>query len=147
MTAASNASDVREIGRRWFEEVWNQRRDESIDELMADESIGHVEGGEVRGREGFRQMRSVFLNALPDVRMEIEDILAEGNRAAVRWRVVGTHTGEGLGVSPTNRTIDMRGTSWLVVRDGKLIEGWDTWNLGGLLSSLTSSGSEEQKLF
>jgi steroid delta-isomerase-like uncharacterized protein len=140
--------DAREVGRRWFEEVWNARRDEDIEELMAAESYGHVEGGEVRGPAGFRQMRAVFLSALPDVRIEIEDILAEGDRAAVRWRAVGTHTGDGFGFPATNRKVDIRGTSWLVVRDGKLIEGWDTWNLNGLLESLKiPTGGLEKKLF
>ena len=140
--------DAREVARRWFEEVWNARRAESIDELMAAEACGHVEGGEVRGPDGFRQMRSVFLNALPDVRIEIEDIVAEGNRAAVRWRAVGTHTGDGFGIPPTRRRIDIRGTTWVVVQDGKLIEGWDTWNLNGLLASLQSqTETPERKLF
>lgn len=130
--------DAREIGRRWFEEVWNARRDESVDELMAPDSIGHVEGGEYRGPAGFREMRAMFLSALPDVHLEVEDILssADGKRAAVRWRAYGTHGGEGFGLKATNRNIDVRGTTWLVVENGKVVEGWDTWNLNGLIASL-----------
>lgn len=128
--------DAREIGRRWFEEVWNARRDDAVDELMSADALGHVEGGEVRGPAGFREMRAGFLTALPDVHIEIEDILADGNRAAVRWRAYGTHGGEGFGLAATNRRIDVRGTTWLVVEDGKIVEGWDTWNLNGLIASL-----------
>lgn len=128
--------DAREIGRRWFEEVWNARRDETVDELLTPDSYGHAEGGEYRGHEGFRQMRAVFLSALPDVSIEIEDILSEGDRAAVRWRARGTHTGEGFGFPGTNQTIDVRGTTWLRVHEGKVLEGWDTWNLGDMIGTL-----------
>ena len=128
--------DARELGRRWFEEVWNQRRQESIEELMAPDAYGHVEGGEYRGPAGFREMQQMFLSALPDVRIEIEDILADGDRAAVRWRARGTHSGEGFGFEASNRDIDVRGTTWLLAANGKIVEGWDTWNLAGMLASL-----------
>ena len=131
-----NGGDPRTVARRWFEEVWNGRRDESVDDLMAPRAPGHVEGGEVIGPEGFRQMREMFLSALPDVRIEIEDILAEGDRAAVRWRARGTHTGNGFGFEASKRPVDIRGTTWLVVRDGQIVEGWDTWNLSAMLESL-----------
>lgn len=124
------------LGRRWFEEVWNDRQDNAIDELMAPDAVGHMEGGDVAGPQGFRQVRAVFLNALPDMHITVEDVLSDGDRAVVRWRVRATHTGDLLGIPPSHRQIDVRGMSWLTVRDGKLAEGWDTWNLGGLLDSL-----------
>jgi steroid delta-isomerase-like uncharacterized protein len=124
------------IARRWFEEVWNDRRDAAIDELMAADSRGHVEGQEVEGPAAFRQMMAMFVGALPDLRIEIEDIIADGDRAAVRWRAAGTHGGHGFGFPATQRPVDIRGTTWLRVSDGKIVEGWDTWNLGGLLEAL-----------
>lgn len=127
------------LGRRWFEEVWNDRREEAIDELMAPDAVGHMEGGDVAGPQGFREVRAVFLNALPDMHITVEDVLSEGDQAVVRWRVRATHTGDLLGVPPSHRKVDLRGMSWVTVRDGKLAEGWDTWNLGGLLDSLRSS--------
>ena len=136
------AADPGTVARRWFEEVWNGRSDTAIDELMDAESHGHVEGGEVRGPEGFRNMRDMFFSALPDVRIEIEDILADGERVAVRWRATGSHTGEGFGFPATRQPVNVRGTTWLIVRDGRLVEGWDTWNLGGLLESLRAYGGQ-----
>jgi steroid delta-isomerase-like uncharacterized protein len=133
------ANDPAVIARRWFNEVWNERRDDSLDELMAPDSQGHVEGGEARGPEDFRKMRAMFLAALPDVRIEVEDVVAEGERAAVRWRAVGTHAGDGFGFPATRQQVHVRGTTWMTVRDGRIVEGWDTWNLGGLLESLRAS--------
>lgn len=133
------AHDPATIARRWFEEVWNQRRDDTIDELMSDDSQGHVEGGDVRGRDAFREMRATFLAALPDVHIEVEDVVAQNDRAAVRWRAVGTHAGDGFGFPATRQQVHFRGTTWLTIREGRIVEGWDTWNLGGLLESLRSA--------
>jgi len=132
------SQDAAIIARRWFEEVWNARREESIEELMERDAVGHMEGGDVHGPEEFRNGRAVFLQALPDMHITIEDILSEGERAAVRWKVRGTHTGSLFDIEPTQRQIEARGTSWFRVCDGKLVEGWDTWNLGGLLDLLRS---------
>jgi steroid delta-isomerase-like uncharacterized protein len=128
--------DAATLARRWFEEVWNERRDEAIDELMSPDAVGHMAGGDVIGPRGFREVYAEFLKALPDMHIVVEDILADEHRAVVRWRVRATHTGELLGVAPTGRKVDFRGMSWITVRDGHLYEGWDGWNLGGLLESL-----------
>ncbi|HYU25468.1 MAG TPA: ester cyclase [Thermoanaerobaculia bacterium] len=134
--------DPHTVARRWFEEVWNDRRDEAVDELMAPKAIGHVEGQEdLCGPADFKKMKAMFLSALPDVRIEIEDILAEGERAAVRWRAVGTHSGEGFGFRATNQPIEVRGTTWMIVRHGKIVEGFDTWNLGAMMHALREAAS------
>ena len=129
-------SDAGAVARRWFEEVWNQRRVDLVDEMMTGESVGHLEGGDTKGSVAFRQHQAMFLAAVPDMRIEVEDVISEGDRAAVRWRVQGTHSGNGLGLAPTQRRVDARGTTWLVIRDGKIVEGWDTWNQNALLESL-----------
>lgn len=135
-TDEKRATDPKTIGRRWFEDVWTNRQDDLIEELMAENAYGHVEGGEVTGPADFRQMRDTFLSALPDIRIEVEDVLGEGNQAVVRWRATGTHGGDGFGFKATGRPIDIRGMTWLVVEDGKIVEGWDAWNLGGVLQKL-----------
>ena len=104
---------------------------------MSPKSIGHVEGGpDLYGPNDFRKMQAMFLSALPDVKIVIEDILAEGDRAAVRWRAVGTHGGEGFGFRATNQPVEVRGTTWMIVRDGQIVEGFDTWNAGALVQTL-----------
>jgi predicted ester cyclase len=70
------------------------------------------------------------------VHIEVEDILADGDRAAVRWRATGTHAGDGFGFAATKRGIDVRGTTWLIAKNGKIVEGWDTWNLNAMIASL-----------
>lgn len=126
----------REKARRWFEEVWNERRAETIEELLCETSVGHMEGGDVVGCEPFKQARDAFLAAIPDLRVEVEEILAHGDDVVVRWTIAGTHTGDGLGVPPSHEPIFARGTSWLRFKDGVMMEGWDTWNQGALMEQM-----------
>jgi steroid delta-isomerase-like uncharacterized protein len=131
------ATDAKTVARRWFEEVWDQRREALIEELMAPESIGHLEDREAAGPADFRKNYSAFLGALPDMRVFVEDVVGEGDRAAVRWRIEATHAGDALGPA-THKPVRVRGTTWLRVRNGQIVEGWDTWNFGGLLQSLSN---------
>jgi steroid delta-isomerase-like uncharacterized protein len=127
----------RAIALRWMDEIWNQRRDEVIDELMHADAVGHMEGGDADGPEGFRRARAEFLDALPDLRIDVEDSVAEGDQVVLRWRVTGTHLGSGLGIPPSGRAVQARGMSWFRFRDGRMAEGWDSWDQSGLLKSLS----------
>lgn len=125
------------LARRWFEEVWNERRTETIDELLLEDSVCHSEAGTLRGKEAFKERtHAAFLSAFPDMRMTVEAILAEGDDVAVRWLATGTHSGDGLGFEATGRVVSFRGTTWIRFAGGKMVEGWDCWNLGGLIRSL-----------
>ena len=130
------ATDYRMLATRWFEDNWNRRRDDVVDELLAAEAVGHMEGGDVCGRDEFRAVRAALLGAIPDLRLTIEDTLADGNQVAVRWRVDGTHRGDHFGFAASQRTVNFRGITWLRFDGDKLVEGWDAWNHGALMQAL-----------
>src|SRR4051812_10984809 len=135
------------LARRWFEEVWNQRRTDTIDELLTDESLCHTESGPLRGREEFRERaHAVFLSAFPDLRMTVEGTVAEGDEVVVRWGVRATHGGDGLGFPATGREVEFRGMTWIRYSGGKMIEGWDCWNQAGLIQSLRGPESPQDDL-
>jgi steroid delta-isomerase-like uncharacterized protein len=125
-----------DLARRWMQEIWNERNDATIDELMHPESIGHVEGGEVTGPEPFKAYRAALLDAFPDLQVTVEDTMANDDAVVIRWRVDGTHRGDGLGVPATGRRVSFAGMTWMRIADGRAVEGWDSWNHGGLLTSL-----------
>lgn len=140
-SASASASEPsaernRSLAIRWFEEVWNERRDETVHEIMHPESVGHMEGGEAHGPSDFLAARASLLDAFPDLRVTVDDTAADGDHVVVRWSAGATHSGGGLGVAATSRSVTFRGMTWLTFRDGKVVEGWDAWNLGGLLESL-----------
>ena len=128
----------KEIGRRWFDDVWNRRSVETIRELLSPDATGHLEGGiDIIGPEPFIAFRQLLLTALPDLRVEVAEIIAEGENVCVRWSAVATHTGEGLGLPPSGKKARFRGTTWLRIVDGRIVEGWDNWNQGGLMAALS----------
>ncbi len=131
------------LARRWFEEVWNQRRTETIDELLTDESISHSASGPLRGKQEFKdRTHGPFLSAFPDLQMIVEAVVGDGDEVVVRWVVTGTHGGDGLGFPATGRTVSFRGMTWIRISGGKMVEGWDCWNQAGLIQSLRGEASE-----
>jgi steroid delta-isomerase-like uncharacterized protein len=132
------------LSRRWFEEVWNERRTATIEELMSPEGIGHMESGDLHGVEPFKRVRDEFVAALPDLKFEIDGIVADGDDVAIRWCASGTHSGEGLGLEPTHQRVVVRGTTWHRFKDGVIVEGWDNWNQEAFLQRLRE-GSDEKR--
>jgi steroid delta-isomerase-like uncharacterized protein len=132
------------LARRWFEEVWNQRRTDTIDELLTDESVSHSESGPLRGKREFKERAfDTFLSAFPDLRIAVEGTVAEGDEVVVRWSARGTHLGDGLGFPATGRAVSFRGMTWIRYSGGKMVEGWDCWNQAGLIQSLREPGSQD----
>jgi len=130
----------RDLARRWFEEVWNARSAETVHELMAPGARAHTEGGEVVGPDNFLQTRAALLGAFPDIHVTVEDFVAKGDQAVVRWSAAARHTGHELGIPASGRQVQFRGMTWMTFKDGKIVEGWDAWNLGALLETCRSAG-------
>lgn len=125
--------------RRFFDEVWNQRRAETIEELLAGESVCHADEGPLHGPQEFHDRQFVpMLAAFPDVRVEIDAIVAQEDQVVVRWSARGRHTGDGLGFPPTHEPASFRGVSWIHCRDGKMIEGWQCSNIPEVIRGLAA---------
>jgi steroid delta-isomerase-like uncharacterized protein len=127
-----------ELARRWFEDVWNQKRDAAVRELLAPGAPAHMEGAELVGPEQFLQARTALLDAIPDIRVTVEATVADGDDVVVRWSAQGTHRGDGLGVPASRRSAAFRGMTWMRFANGRIVEGWDCWNLGKLLQELAA---------
>ena len=98
----------RMLVRRWFEEVWNQGREATIDELFPAEGVAHGLGdseADVHGAAEFKPFVANIRGSIPDTYIRVDDIFADGDRVAVRVTLEGTHTGQGLGVPPTGRKV------------------------------------------
>jgi steroid delta-isomerase-like uncharacterized protein len=128
------------IQHRWFEEVWNQGKAETIDELLAPDVVVHGikdgDGKDVVGIEHFRDFYRSFRGAIPDIHIVVEDTVAQGDKLVGRCLVTGTHAGPGLGFAPTNKPIEFSGLCWVRVRDGQIAESWNNFDFLGLLQQL-----------
>ena len=124
---------------RWFEQVWNQKNEAAIDEMFHQQgkSHGFPDADSVLiGPEGFKAVHRTFVGAFPDLHIDVEDIVTEGDRVAVRWRVSMTHLGDHLGFPATARKGTLDGSSFLIVKNNQVYEGWNQMDLQGLMQRL-----------
>jgi len=127
------------LARRAFEEVWNQGKLAVIDELTASNATYHdpsVPGGKFTGPEGVKQFVQIYRGAFPDVRITINDQIAEGDKVVTRWTATGTHKGDLMGIAPTNKRATVTGVDIGRFQDGKVVEAWASYDMLGLLQQL-----------
>jgi len=122
--------------RRWFEEVWNKGREAAIDEMLAEHCLVHGLGNDIRGPEEFKRFHSAYRSAFPDIAIHIDHIVAEGDIVAVSWRCTGTHRGNGLGFAATGRKVQLNGMSFVRIEQGRLVEGWNSFDQLGMLQQI-----------
>ena len=117
---------------QWFEEVWNKARIEAIDEMAAPDVIAHglvdAQGNEITGREAFKGFWHQFRGVFPDVQIDVEDGLADGDKVMVRCTVRGTHSGSGIGVAPTGKKVAFTGLCIARVKDNQIVEAWNNFD-------------------
>jgi predicted ester cyclase len=120
--------------RRHFEEIWNQRKMAACDELMADDFFEHAAApfavtapGRVHGPSAMRGTAEWLLGQFPDLSMRIESIVADGDTVAVRVRSTGTNSGKLNGfLPPSGKRFTNEQSHWFRIEDGKLAEHWAT---------------------
>ena len=111
----------------WFDEVYNLRREEAIDELLHPDVVGYHEDEEIHGIAGFKKFHYAVLDALPDLEMIVENVAANGDDQVVaEWLIRATHEGELLGVPPTYKKVQLRGSTWVRMAAGQSVE-WRTY--------------------
>jgi steroid delta-isomerase-like uncharacterized protein len=110
---------VKSVVRRFIGEVWNSGNLDAADDLI---DASYEVPGVGRGPEAVRQNIATFRAAFPDLEWVIEELIAEGDRVAVRLRLRGTHLGEFRGIAVTGRAVTMREMAFWQVRDGKLTD-------------------------
>ncbi len=124
--------------RRFVEELWNEHNLSAVDEHVAPDVVEHnpLFPGQGPGREGFRQTVAMMLSAFPDIRVTIEDVVAEGDRVVVHWTGHGTHRGEFMGIPPTNKRMTGAGIDIYRYKGGKRVETWRQWDALGVMRQL-----------
>jgi steroid delta-isomerase-like uncharacterized protein len=130
------SAETKTLVRRWFEEVWNKGRVAAIDELLAPNGVVHGLGEDMQGAAAFKPFHAAYRDAFPDVKIELEDLIAEEDKVAFRWSATATHKGNGLNFAATNRPVRFSGMGIIRVENGKLVEGWNIFDQLGMMQQL-----------
>jgi steroid delta-isomerase-like uncharacterized protein len=117
---------AKELARALEERVWNDGDTDALDELTTPGYIVHdlAEGEELRGREAVRKAIAPYRRAFADMELTVCDVVAEADRAVVRWEFAATHTGRLMGVSPTGRRVEVSGTDIFRIEGDRIAEAW-----------------------
>jgi len=125
------------IVRRFVEQVWNERRLDLVEEFFPEDYVGHSAGAPLsHGLEEVKGFIATVLNAYPDFTINIDDMIAEGDKVVTRWRSRGTHQGEPLGIPPTGKLITQEGMAVYRMVDARIAEDWFFPDTMGLMQQL-----------
>ncbi|MFQ5901607.1 MAG: ester cyclase [Thermodesulfobacteriota bacterium] len=115
------------IMRRWYEEVLNKGNLAVVDELIATDCVDHnpLAPELPAGLEGVKQGFTMFRTAFPDVRVTVEDMIAEGDKVVSRLTLRGTHKGEFMGIAPAGKQVTVASIDIVRIAGGKMVEHWD----------------------
>jgi steroid delta-isomerase-like uncharacterized protein len=120
-----SAEENKEIVRRFWG-VWEEGNIGLVDELVGPDYVNHSPGmpNQPQGPEGIKAVVNMFRAGMPDLRVVIEDVIAEGDKVMMRYRIEGTHEGELFGVPPTGRRVSIESITVERVSGGMIREHW-----------------------
>jgi steroid delta-isomerase-like uncharacterized protein len=121
---STEASKV--VMRRYFEEIWNERKLELLDELIAADYVNHAspDPSLPSGAAGLKPVFASVLQTFPDIRFSIDDVVAEGEKVVTRWSMRATQRGEVMGMPGSGKQVTLSGISIDRIVDGKIVEHW-----------------------
>jgi steroid delta-isomerase-like uncharacterized protein len=130
-----STEDSKALVRRFYEEgVHNPAL---FDELLAPTYVLHLPGSPpIAGIEGAKQLMTAYTSAFPDLQLTTEDLVAEGDRVAIRNTWHGTHQGVFQGLPPTGKQVAFTGSDFFRVVSGKIAEQWADLDALGLMQQL-----------
>ena len=130
-------ADLRELRRRFDEEVVNGHDLDAIDTWFTADFVDHVEiPGMPSGVAGVRARHEMLFTAMPDIHITIHDVISEDDQTAARFTITGTDTGGFMGMPATNQAVAVTGMDFMRFRDGLIVEHWGEMDMMGLLQQL-----------
>lgn len=133
---------------RWFDEVWNQKRTDTIEEMMSEETLHHgltgPGGPPVSGLANFREFHASFLTAFPDLVVEVHDVVTEGDKMACRYTVTGTQIGPLSELEPSRVKVEFTGGGMCRMEGGKFAEVWNQIDFSKMLYDIQTLAPEPE---
>jgi steroid delta-isomerase-like uncharacterized protein len=120
----------------------NQQNPDAIDELYTPNFVWHEPDEDIQGPEEARQFLGMYLSAFPDMRVSVEDEIAEDDKVVTRWTIRGTHRGELMGMAPTDEQVEIKGITIHRIEGGKIAEEWERYDNLGVMQRLGAISAE-----
>jgi predicted ester cyclase len=131
-----STEQIKAIKRQEYEAV-NQKKLDALEEVVAPDVISHpARPGQAPGLEGVKQLFSSLYAAFPDFHIDVEDMIAEGDRIVARVTGSGTHQGEFMGIAPTGNRVEFSAIDIARIVEGKIVEHWSNSDQLGLIQQL-----------
>ena len=126
------------VVRRLVDELWNKGNLQVADEIIAPTYMHHDDSTPDLGKgpEGEKKRVNLYRTAFHDLRLSIEDLVAEGETVVARWSCRGVHKGDLSGIAPTGKQFAITGVTIIRFSNGKIVEGFVNWDALGLMRQL-----------
>lgn len=130
----------RALALRWFEEVWNKGRESAVDELASPRlrCFGFPEPDSAIDADGFKAAVRTLQRSFSGIHISVDEMVSQENSVAVRWTARAAHTGTGLGFAATGLPVTIPGIAILHIRDGRIYEGWNAYDLTSVVHRLST---------
>jgi len=130
--------------RNFFEEVWNNRNLDYLDEVYSPDFTLHAlwqntsAGGaiEATGIEPAKKVIGGWFTGFPDIKVSVDDQVAEGDLVGSRHSSHGTHTNDFMGIPASGKEATVTGMTITRIADGKMVEAWTCWDALGMFEQL-----------
>lgn len=113
--------------RHWYD-LFDRRDLDALYALVDPGYVFHSVDGDLTAEQAEQHERE-WIGAFPDIRGSIVDMVAEGDKVAVRVNYKATHLGGGFGREPTGKPIDITNATTFRIADGKIVEAWNVCDL------------------
>ena len=126
------------VVRRLFDELWNKGNLQVADEIIAPTYQHHDASTPDLGKgpESEKKRVNLYRTAFHDFRLNLEDLIAEGETIVARWSCRGSHKGDLNGIAPTGKQFAITGVTICRFANGKIVEGFVNWDALGLMRQL-----------
>jgi steroid delta-isomerase-like uncharacterized protein len=134
-----SGEDNKALVQRVFREVWDTGTLDRVDDLFGAQFVRHGPTsleGDISGRDGFKQLVTMYRTAFPDLKVPIDQQVVEGDLVVTRWTARGTHGGDLQGIPPSGKAITVSGVLIDRVAGGQIQEEWAVYDSLGLMQQV-----------
>jgi predicted ester cyclase len=124
------------VVRRYYADVFEGRRLDVLELLVAPGFVGHDPAGATMDRDGYFGAVRLLHEAFGRIEVSVDDQVAEKDRVTTRWSAVATHIGEFAGIPPTGRDVILTGIDIHRLDGDRLVELWEQLDLATIISQL-----------